>query len=97
MLMDRSDKPTKDRKKPDFMVGTKLKKKDLYFFFIEVKRPDTTSKYQPENDYTKLMKHMKGSVDEQLCLGVQNPLSLGILVEGMLSFYMSCTKKGHAA
>lgn len=47
-----------------------------------MKRPDTTSKYQSEDDFTKLMKQMKGSVDEQLCLGVQNPLSLGLLVEG---------------
>lgn len=73
MLMDSFDKQTKDGKKPDFMIGTKLKKKDLYFFFffIEAKRPDTTSKYQPEDGYTKLLKQMKGSVDDQLCLGVK--------------------------
>ncbi|KAI7899592.1 uncharacterized protein BX663DRAFT_576921 [Cokeromyces recurvatus] len=76
------DKPNKDGKKPDFMIGTKVKSKELYFFFVEVKRPETTSKYQPEDDYAKLMKQMKGSVDEQLCLGVQNPSSLGLLVEG---------------
>ncbi|KAI9254796.1 hypothetical protein BY458DRAFT_520644 [Sporodiniella umbellata] len=67
---------------PDFMIGTKVKSKDLYFFFVEVKRPKVMSRYQPEDDYTKLMKQMKGSVDDQLCLGVENPLSLGLLVEG---------------
>ncbi|KAI9254795.1 hypothetical protein BY458DRAFT_461973 [Sporodiniella umbellata] len=76
------DKPNKDGKRPDFMIGTKVKSKDLYFFFVEVKRPKVMSRYQPEDDYTKLMKQMKGSVDDQLCLGVENPLSLGLLVEG---------------
>lgn len=91
--MDRIDKPNKDGKKPDFMIGTKVKSKELYFFFVEVKRPETTRKYQPEGDYAKLMKQMKGSVDEQLCLGVQNPSSPGLLVEGILSFCMSRPKK----
>ncbi|CAO0800133.1 unnamed protein product [Mucor circinelloides] len=76
------DKPNKDGKKPDFMIGTKVKSKELYFFFVEVKRLETTSKYQSEGDCAKLMKQRKGSVDEQLCLGVQNPSSLGLLVEG---------------
>ncbi|CAO3656036.1 unnamed protein product [Mucor fragilis] len=66
--------------KPDFMIGTKTKK-EVYFFFVEVKRPDTASKYQPEDDYAKLMKHMKGSIDKQLRLGVETPLSLGLLVK----------------
>lgn len=81
--------------KPDFRIGTKVKSKELYFFFVEVKRPGTTSKYQPEDDYVKLMKQMKGSVDEQLHLGVQTPSSLGLLVEGILSFRASCNKKEH--
>lgn len=96
MLMDRIDKPDQNGKKPDFMIGTKVKSKELYFFFVEVKRPETTSKYQPEDDYAKLMKQLKGSVDEQLRLGVEIPSSLGLLVEGMLSFCVSCTKKEHA-
>ncbi|KAG1054755.1 hypothetical protein G6F46_006305 [Rhizopus delemar] len=63
------DKPDQNGKKPDFRIGTKVKSKELYFFLVEVKRPGTTSKYQPEDDYVKLMKQMKGSVDEQLRLG----------------------------
>lgn len=51
------------------------------------KRPDTSSKYQAEDDFTKLMKMMKDSVDEQLYLGIDNPTSLGLLVEGMYSIY----------
>jgi hypothetical protein len=87
------DKPEKNGKKPDFMFGTKVKRREVYFFFVEVKRPEITSKYQPEDDFTKLMKQMKGSVDDQLCLGAKNPTSLGLLIEGMLSFCVSCTKK----
>lgn len=75
------------------MIGTKVKGKVLYFFFVKVKRPKTSSKYQPEDDYAKIMKLMKESLDEQLCLGVRNPSSLGLLVEGMLSLCMSYIKK----
>ncbi|KAI8063357.1 uncharacterized protein B0P05DRAFT_623423 [Gilbertella persicaria] len=77
------DKPNENGKKPGFMIGTKVKGKERYFFFVEVKRPDTVSKCQPESDFVKLMKHMKNSADQQLCLGVTNPLSLGLLVEGL--------------
>lgn len=35
MLMDRFDKQNKDRKKPGFMIGIKLKKEDLYFFSLK--------------------------------------------------------------
>ncbi|KAG0823109.1 hypothetical protein G6F19_011030 [Rhizopus arrhizus] len=76
------DKPEKNGKKPDYMFGTKIKRREVYFFFVEVKRPEMKSKYQPEDDFTKLMKQMKGSVDDQLCLGSKNPTSLGLLVEG---------------
>lgn len=36
---------------------------------------------------------MKGSVDNQLRLGEENPISLSLLVEGMLSFCVLCSKK----
>ncbi|RCH92438.1 hypothetical protein CU097_011328 [Rhizopus azygosporus] len=55
------DKPGKNCKKPDFM--------------IEVKRPGATSKYQADDDHTKLMKQVKGSVDAQLRLGFKTFLS----------------------
>ncbi|KAI8077281.1 uncharacterized protein B0P05DRAFT_597268 [Gilbertella persicaria] len=76
------DKPCKNKKKPDSMFGTRVRNKEIFFFFIEIKRPEATSKYQLEDDYAKLMKLMKGSLDDQLCLGVKDPLSLGLLVEG---------------
>lgn len=91
-LTKRIDKPTNNKKKPDFMIGTKLKKQVVYFFFAEVKRPERNIKYQPEDNFTKLMKQMKASVDEQLRLGVETPKSLGLLIEGILSFCVSCTK-----
>ncbi|CAO3606583.1 unnamed protein product [Mucor hiemalis] len=77
------DKPLKNGKKSDFFIGRKMRSHELYFFSVEVKRPDTSSKYQAEDDFTKLMKMMKDSVDEQLRLGIENPTSLGLLVEGM--------------
>ncbi|KAI8331652.1 hypothetical protein BD560DRAFT_341431, partial [Blakeslea trispora] len=76
------DKPTGDGKKPDLMIGTEIKKRKLYFFFVEVKRPNINSKHQPEDDFVKLMKLMKGSIDAQLYSGVEIPTSLGLLVEG---------------
>ncbi|KAI8357865.1 hypothetical protein EDC96DRAFT_465202 [Choanephora cucurbitarum] len=76
------DKPTRDGKKPDFMIGMEIRKHKIHFFFVEVKRPDTSSKYQPEDDFVKLMKLMKASIDEQLTFGVETPTSLGLLIEG---------------
>ncbi|KAL9541120.1 hypothetical protein MBANPS3_009295 [Mucor bainieri] len=64
------------------MIGALLKSKEVPFFFVEVKRPAATSKYQPEDDATKLMKLLKSSIDQQLHLGVEDPVSLGVLVEG---------------
>lgn len=55
--------------------------------------PKTASKYQPGGNYTKLMKEMKCSIDTQLYLGVLNPISLGLLVKGILSFSSRVLKK----
>ncbi|KAG1046700.1 hypothetical protein G6F43_010826 [Rhizopus delemar] len=76
------DKHEKFGKKPDFMIGAKVKRREVYFFYVEVKRPGAHSKYQPEDDYTKLMKLMKKSVDDQLYLGLKDLMSLGLLIEG---------------
>ncbi|KAL0577432.1 hypothetical protein ABG067_008834, partial [Albugo candida] len=67
------DKTGYGNDKPDIMIGTKIKRKEFYFFFVEVKRPGAGSQYQAEDDYTKLLKQMKDSVDDQLCSGVPNP------------------------
>lgn len=50
---------------------------------MEVKRPNTSSKYQAESDYVKLLKEMKSSIDLQITLGVSTPLSIGLLIEGI--------------
>lgn len=75
------------------MIGTEFKKKDYYFFFVEIKRPSTQSKYQAEDDYVKLLKEMKGSIDNQLLLGIENPSSLGLLVEGASSICIYTSRK----
>jgi hypothetical protein len=56
-----------------------------------VKRPEQSSIYQDEDDYVKLLKQMKTSVDAQIDLGVRNPTSLGLLVEGILIFVINST------
>lgn len=84
MLLNRADKPDHDKKKPDIMIGTELKKKNHYFFYVEIKRRSINSKCQVENSSVKLMKEMKDSIVSQLRLGVNNPSSLGLLVKGTL-------------
>lgn len=71
-----------DGKKPDFMFGLKNKHNEIYFFFVEVKRPLQESKYQAESDFVKLMKQMKSSLDFQYQMGLRDPFSLGLLCEG---------------
>ncbi|RCI06630.1 hypothetical protein CU098_012877 [Rhizopus stolonifer] len=68
--------------KPDFQLGLKNRKREVYFFFVEVKRPDKQSKYQEEDDFVKLLKQLKTSLDRQLLLGMKNPISFGLLCEG---------------
>lgn len=56
-----------------------------------MKRPGQVSLYQDEDDYVKLLKQMKTSVDVQIDLGIHNPTSLGLLVEGILIFVINST------
>lgn len=88
VLLNRIDKPSSDKKKPDIMIGAEQKKKNYYFFFVEIKKSSMHSKYQIEDDSVKLMKEMKGSIDNQLRLGIDNPSSLGLLVEGTLDLQL---------
>lgn len=55
----------KKKKKPDFMLDITDRKREAYYFYVEVKRPDPKSIYQEEDDYVKLLKQMKGSIDNQ--------------------------------
>lgn len=66
----------------DWKLGYKLHQRQIFVFFVEVKRPNTSSKYQAESDYVKLLKEMKSSIDLQITLGVSTPLSIGLHVEG---------------
>ncbi|GAA5798539.1 hypothetical protein HPULCUR_003944 [Helicostylum pulchrum] len=64
------------------MLGLKDRKREVYSFYIEVKRPTQESKYQPEDNFTKLLKTVKSSYDRQLVLGIKDPVALGLLCEG---------------
>lgn len=92
ILADKIDKPAKNENKPGFMIGTKIKNKEFYFF-VEVKRANTARKYQSEDEYTKLMKQMNESVEDQLYLGLKIPTSLSLLIEGQFSSCMSHVRK----
>ncbi|KAI8351146.1 hypothetical protein BD560DRAFT_409339 [Blakeslea trispora] len=68
---------------PDWKLGfAKHKKKALFCFFVEVKRPGESSRYQKETDYVKLLKEMKSSIDKQINMGLASLFSFGLLVEG---------------
>lgn len=69
---------------PDLKIGyMKNGKTSLYAFFVEVKRPGQSSRYQAEDDYVKLLKQMKDSVNKQIDFGFTSPFSFGLLVEGI--------------
>ncbi|ORE03641.1 hypothetical protein BCV72DRAFT_212825 [Rhizopus microsporus var. microsporus] len=65
-------------KKSNLFLGLQTKGKNTYFFFIEVKRPYTTSKYK-EEDFAKLLKQIRSSLDRQLFLGIGGHMSFGML------------------
>lgn len=68
---------------PDFKPGyMKNGKKSLYAFFVEVKRPGQSSRYQAEDDFVKLLKQMKDIMNKQIDIGFTKPFSFGLLVEG---------------
>lgn len=69
--------------KPDFVLGIETRKTVVLSFFVEVKKEKAESKYQVESDFVKLMKQMKTSIDKQLQMGVQSPVSFGLLCEGL--------------
>lgn len=58
------------KKKADFMMGFKDRKREVFLFFVELKRPGKVSKYQVEDDFVKLIKHMKNSICKKLVLSV---------------------------
>ena len=75
------------RQKPDVMIGVVDRKRELYFFYVEVKRPSTSSIYQEENDHVKLLKHLKYSIDKQIDAKIKDPVSYGLLCQGKFINY----------
>ncbi|PHZ08529.1 uncharacterized protein RHIMIDRAFT_241546 [Rhizopus microsporus ATCC 52813] len=66
------------------MLGFKDRKRKVYSFFVELKRPNKLSKYQTEDNFCKILKHLKHSVGHQARLGIENPVSLGLHYERFL-------------
>ena len=64
------------------MIGIEDRKRDIYFFYTEIKRPNTSSNYQEENNYVKLLKHLTNSIDKQVDARIEGPVSYGLLCEG---------------
>lgn len=74
------------KKKADFMLGYKGHKREIFLFYVELKRPNKFSKYQVEDDFVKLCKHMKYSIDNQAAIGIEAPVALGLWCEGISVF-----------
>ncbi|KAL9546340.1 hypothetical protein PS6_007716 [Mucor atramentarius] len=77
------DSPDKNDKKPHFMLGCRNQKKDILVFFVAIKRPDVESKYQEEDDFTKLSKQTRCFIDVQIRANLETPVSYALLCEGM--------------
>lgn len=72
----------KSEKKPDVKIGFKDRKRVIDAVYFEVKRPNIESKYQAENDYVKLLKQLKVSIDYQVKLNIMSPVAFGVHCEG---------------
>lgn len=79
---NRIDGVEENSSKPDWRLGYRYKGKDIFVFIVEVKRPGKQSVYQADDARVKLVKQMKGNIDNQIDLGVENPTSFGLLSEG---------------
>lgn len=81
--------------KPDILIILKLKfdiKVD--FFVCEIKKPGSSSnKY--ETDFIKVQREMKAIIDQQIDLGVNDPVCYGLLVEGKHSLQHKVCQKAH--
>ncbi|KAL7332576.1 hypothetical protein PS15p_204594 [Mucor circinelloides] len=68
--------------KPDLLIMLKLKfNVKVDFFICEIKKPGCSSnKY--ETDFVKVQREMKAIVDQQIDLGINDPICYGLLVEG---------------
>ncbi|KAG0805612.1 hypothetical protein G6F16_004635 [Rhizopus arrhizus] len=88
---DASDPSVPSKKKADFMLGYKDRKREVFLFYVELKRHDKISKYQVEDDFVKLCKHMKYSIDNQAAIGIEAPVALGLWCEGFVCSLLKMT------
>ncbi|KAI8087678.1 uncharacterized protein B0P05DRAFT_465474, partial [Gilbertella persicaria] len=56
--------------------------------------PACKSVYQEENDFVKLLKMMKASIDYQITLGIRNPKSFGLLCFSCSFYQMTLLEEG---
>lgn len=49
-------------------------------FYVQIKRPYADIKYQEEGDEDFIKKQMKSLVDKQTKLGIESPISYGLLL-----------------
>ncbi|KAG1463120.1 hypothetical protein G6F56_005360 [Rhizopus delemar] len=88
---DAPDSNVPSKKKADFMLGYKDRKREIFLFYVELKRPGKVSKYQVEDDFVKLCKHMKYSIDNQAAIGIESPVALGLWCEGFVCSLIKMT------
>lgn len=79
----------KSEKKPDIKIGFKDRHRVVGCVYFEVKRPNVASKYQEEENFAKLLKQLKASLDYQVALNISSPVSFGVLCEGNVLFWFS--------
>jgi hypothetical protein len=83
--------------KPDFLVRLSISKtKQIDFFIVEIKKPSGNVYNQYESDFIKVHREMKQMVDAQIELGVDDPVSYSLLVEGKCWACSSLGLNGHS-
>lgn len=81
--------------KPGILIMLKLKFDiKVNFFVCEIKKPGCSSN-KHETDFVKVQREMKAIIDQQIDLGVNNPVCYDLLVEGKHSLQHKFCQKAH--
>lgn len=69
--------------KPDLLVKLKIgKSAQIDFFTAEIKKPGANYSNQLESDFVKIHREMKLMIDKQIEIGIDDPVTYSVLVEG---------------
>jgi hypothetical protein len=83
--------------KPDFLVRLSISKaKQIDFFIVGIKKPSGNVYSQYESNFIKVHREMKQIIDAQNELGIHNPVSYSLLVEGKCWACSSLGLNGHS-